>query len=151
MNQTERILNMVKEGKISPEEAETLLNAINKPEKKGMNEPSGCNLRIRVISNKPGEDAEKPGTIVKVNLPIKIISLLAKTTGKLNLNMAGKNDQVRESLSNYGIDLGENGEIKDVEALTEALEKLCEMAPVELVNVIANEDDENTIVKIWIE
>lgn len=151
MNQTERILNMVKEGKISPEEAETLLNAINKPEKKGMNEPTGCNLRIRVISHKPGESEDSPGTVVKVNLPIKIVSLLAKTTGKLNLNVADKSGQVKQSLSNYGIDLGENGEIKDAEALSEALEKLCEMAPVELVNVIANEDGENTIVKIWVE
>lgn len=142
----ERILNMVKEGKLTPEEAETLINSIEK-NKEGKNEHY---LRIRIIENKANKNNP---TVVKVNLPLKVVKLLVKSTGKIGLDSVMKNEKVKSSLSGYGLETDESGKIQDIEAFVEALDQLCESAPIELVNIVENDDDkgENTLVKITIE
>lgn len=142
----ERILNMVKDGKLSPEEAETLINSIDK-KKEGKDEHY---LRIRVIES--SSKKENP-TVVKVNLPLKVVKLLVKSTGKIGLDAVMKNKKVKSSLSGYGLETDDTGKIADVEAFVEALDALCENAPIELVNVVDNDDEkgENTVVKITIE
>lgn len=142
----ERILNMVKDGKLSPEEAETLINSIDK-KKEGKDEHY---LRIRVIES--SSKKENP-TVIKVNLPLKVVKLLVKSTGKIGLDAVMKNKKVKTSLSGYGLETDDSGKIADVEAFVEALDALCENAPIELVNVVDNDDEkgENTVVKITIE
>lgn len=201
-SEIERILNLVKDGKISPEDADLLLRAVNGDTSQAKGRSKGCCLRIRIINaggegddddedfetmkrEKPlkplkpakplspdgdsddddesGDDDERGeefvnkhihfggNEIVKIDIPVKVITMLAKTTGKLNFNMGGKNEKVRESLSQYGLELGENGEIKDAEAFAQVMEHMCEMAPVELAKISTNEKGASTVVKIWIE
>jgi len=82
-----RILNMVKEGKISPEEGAKLLSLLEGEERR----PSGRWLRVRVR----GEDGEE----VKINLPLSLARVLLKWSGALP-------ERVREQLEDKGIDLG---------------------------------------------
>ncbi len=146
-NRMERILNMVKEGKITPEEAETLINSIDK---KNENSESDCYLRVRVIENKTNK--QNP-SIVKVNLPLKVLKLLVKSTGKIGMDYVMKNDKVKNSLSDYGLKTDDEGNIADIDAFISALDELCANAPLELVNIVDDdpENEENTIVKISIE
>ncbi len=146
--QVERILNMVKDGKVTPEEAETLINAISK--KSETSSGSDCHLRIKVLETK--SNGQKP-TVVKINLPIKVISMLAKSTGKIGLDHVMKHNKVKESLSNYGLKTDADGNIVDIDAFIKALDELCANAPVELVDIVEaeNENGESTVVKIFVE
>lgn len=146
----EKILNMVKEGKISPEEAENIIQAINLKKDKSAGGGSKHHLRIKIAETKG--DNRKP-TNVNINLPINIIRLLVKATGKINIDVAGKNEKVRDTLETYGLEFDEEGHIKDIDAFLEALDELSGSAPLELVNIVDADEKtgKNTVVKIYIE
>lgn len=146
----EKILNMVKEGKISPEEAEKIIQAINIKKDRSPVSDSKHHLRIKVVETK--DSNEKP-TNVNINLPLNILRLLVKATGKININVAGKNEKVRDTLETYGLEFDEKGHIKDIDAFLEALDELSGSAPLELVNIVDADEEtgKNTIVKIYIE
>ncbi|MFO8061546.1 MAG: hypothetical protein R6U31_01320 [bacterium] len=146
----EKILNMVKEGKISPEEAENIIQAINIKKDRSPGSGSKHHLRIKVVETK--DSNEKP-TNVNINLPINILRLLVKATGKVNIDVAGKNEKVRDTLETYGLEFDEKGHIKDIDAFLEALDELSGSAPLELVNIVDADEEtgKNTVVKIYIE
>lgn len=146
----EKILKMVKDGTISPDEAEGIIRAIEMKKEKSKGSSNKHHLRIKIIETKHGK--EKP-TNVNVNLPINILRLLVKATGKVNIDVAGKNEKVRDTLETYGLEFDEKGHIKDIDAFLEALDELSGSAPLELVNIVDADEEtgKNTVVKIYIE
>jgi hypothetical protein len=130
MDEKLKILKMVEEGKISSDEAHKLLEALEaKPIE---NKAKGKWLKVRVFEN----GAQK----VNVRIPLKLIRILAKAGGKINISLP---DEAQEKLAEKGIAL-EN--IKDIEKLNEIIGELEREAPFELVNV--DEGDKKVYVVI---
>jgi hypothetical protein len=139
----EKILRLVQEGKMSPEEADSLLGLLKMKDKSSR---SGCNLKIRII--KDDGDGEKN---VNLNLPINFVKMMVKATGKFSIEALGKNKDVKESLLNVGLNFDENGKIEDVESFLKALDALCEHAPIDIANVQVSDGDEDVDIKISID
>lgn len=134
-----RVLEMVKEGTISPEEGNKLISAITgdgqaeapvaQPKKKY------TMLRVRVDANDP-KDSEKAK--VTVNIPL---SVAKKVSGLMNMV---PNDAKAE-LSEQGIDLSSI----DLAELIEMFERgdITE----DLVNIEAGEGENKTYVKVYVD
>ncbi|MCK4233380.1 hypothetical protein KAU34_07610 [candidate division WOR-3 bacterium] len=119
MDEKLKILKMLEDGKISSEQANKLLEAI---ENKSNNIESKAKwLKVKVIE----DGCQK----VNIKIPLKVIRIAAKIGGKLNINLP---EEAKEKLAEKGINLEK---IDDVEKLNEILEEIEKEAPFELVNV----------------
>ncbi|MBN1619334.1 hypothetical protein JW890_01285 [candidate division WOR-3 bacterium] len=132
MNEKSKILEMLNEGKITAEEAEKLLNAVNEvksSEQKTKKDakiiasgnPSKGKIKIDVVSS--------DGDNVKISVPLKLVKAIDK--------MLPKN--VAEDLEEEGINLKEL-----LLNIDETMEELDE----DLVNVVSSDGD---TVRIYIE
>lgn len=129
-----RILEMVRSGKITPEEGEKLLAAIGQGEQKQA-AAKRTMLRIRVDASDPESDGRAK---VNVNVPLAIAK---KAMGLLSLVPK----ETRKELSDKGIDL----DAIDLRELIEMFESggLTE----ELVNVETGTDEKGAKVKIYVD
>ncbi|MDD3803069.1 MAG: hypothetical protein PHW02_01615 [bacterium] len=139
----EKILRLVQEGKMSAEEADSLLGLLKMKDK---NSRQGCNLRVRII--KDDGDGEKN---VNLNLPMSFVKMMVKATGKFSIDSMGKNNSVKESLSNVGLKFDENGKIEDVESFLKGLDALCEHSPIDIANVQVSDGDGDVDIRISID
>lgn len=106
-----QILNMVQEGKVSPEEGITLLEALeNNKEEINESNSSAKWLKIRVFD--PDED-----TKVNVTLPITLINLGVKLAGKFSpeFKEAGLSEKDMNEIFD-AIKDGATGKIVDVDS-----------------------------------
>ncbi|MBU5439333.1 hypothetical protein KQI42_15015 [Tissierella sp. MSJ-40] len=106
-----QILNMVQEGKVSPEEGITLLEALeNNKEEINESNSSAKWLKIRVFD--PDED-----TKVNVTLPITLINLGVKLAGKFSpeFKEAGLSEKDMNEIFD-AIKGGATGKIVDVDS-----------------------------------
>lgn len=129
-----RVLEMVKSGKITPEEGEKLLSAIGQGEIK---QAAGKHtmLRIRVDANGP---EKKDQAKVNVNVPL---SIAKKAAGLLSLIPK----DTKQELSDKGIDL-ESINLKELIEMFENGE-LTE----NLVDVQAGDSEKGATVKVYVD
>ena len=144
MTEKMRILNLLKDGAITPEEAENLLSALegNPEDRVKGEEPVSLKdtrgrkpkkLRIQVDSNKDGADKAK----VNVNIPISLIRTLGPIVKKSIPNDA------RVQIAAQGVDL---------DALMESLDTLIESGMDEdIVNIDTDGTGEKAKVRIYVE
>ncbi len=130
MDEKMKILNMVEQGKISSEEANKLLEALE-------SKPYDSNTKGKWLKVKVFESGAQK---VNVRIPLRLIRILAKAGGKININLP---PEAQEKLAERGIEIGN---IKDIEKLNEIIAELEREAPFELVNV--EEDDKKVYVVI---
>ncbi len=135
-----RILNMLKEGHISVEEAEELLRALEQPPvattpvplKDARGRKGGHKLRVVVDTGEENQKAK-----VNVNVPISIIKTIGPIIAK---NMPR---EAQQELDKAGVDLV---------AIMESIETLIESGIEEdIVNVDINEGNEVSKVRIYVE
>lgn len=126
MKETVRILKMLEQGKLSAEEAEELLQSIDKkvePEKSpGSPRIKGKKLKIKVESK--GEDGDN----VNISVPLSLAKLMARFVPK----------EQQKSIESAGVDLG---------AALEHIEEL-ETMEEDIVNIESQDGDK---VRIYIE
>jgi hypothetical protein len=131
-----KVLEMVKSGKITPEEGEKLLSAIGVgSESAPANKKRATMLRVRVDAHDPNrEDQAK----VNINIPL---SLAKKMTGLVKMVPRETKDELQEQ----GIDL----DAINLKELIELFEdgELTE----ELVNVDAGDETKGAKVRIYVE
>jgi hypothetical protein len=143
MSEKLRILNMLKDGTITPEEAELLLDALDKPNNTQQETPVALKdnrgrkskkLRIVVDADENGKNKAK----VNVTIPLSLL----KTVGPIVKNSIPSN--VQSDLVDQGVDISEI--LNTVESLIEnGLED-------DIVNIDAGgEDGENAKVRIYVE
>lgn len=111
MNDQERILNMLAEGKISVEEAETLISALKDADSK--TPPSNSLIKVMNQSERSApfygkvivEIKSGKGENVKIKLPLKLANLALKMIPKDKLSELGKEGinlkEIIENLSNF--------------------------------------------------
>ncbi|HEY8363270.1 MAG TPA: hypothetical protein VIK77_10380 [Tissierellaceae bacterium] len=112
MNEKMQILNMVKEGKITPEEGVKLLEALEEPtDSAGNILPSGTNAKWIKINVFDPEDSTK----VNVTIPIALVNVGVKLASKLSpeLKEAGFTEQDMNEIFE-AIKSGATGKIIDV-------------------------------------
>jgi hypothetical protein len=136
-----RILNMLKDGTITVEEAEKLLSAIGE-KSEAIAEPvslkdtrgrKGKKFRIVVDS----EDERKKNARVNVSIPVSLI----KTLGPIVTRYIPK--EAKDEMDNAGIDIA---------AIMEGIEMLVESGSEEdIVNVDVGEGEDKTKVRIYVE
>lgn len=136
-----KVLEMVKEGKITLEEGEKLLVALKQSEPEAATEAEPTKkklknsmLRIRIDAKDNGDDAAK----VNVNVPL---ALAKKAAGLLSLVPK----DAKKELNANGIDL-DSIDIKELVDLFE-MGELDE----ELVNIQAGDEEEGATVKIYVD
>jgi len=134
-----RILEMVKDGKLTPAEGEKLMSAVGEevPVRKKAKKKS--TLRIRINTNESDEEDGNEQSVVNVNVPLV---LAKKLVGLASLTPK----DVKSDLSEKGIDL----DSIDLQGLIEAFEDgdITE----ELVNIeTKNNKGETTSVKIYVD
>jgi hypothetical protein len=141
MNERTRILNLLKDGSITVEEAENLLRALEpetprQEEQITLKDPRGRKpkkLRVTVDADEMGSRKAK----VNINIPISLI----KTLGPIIKN--GIPNDVRSDLNTQGIDL---------DAILGSVESLIESGIEEdIVNVDIGDDGEKAKVRIYVE
>ncbi|MGE3063877.1 MAG: hypothetical protein AB7T10_09650 [bacterium] len=139
----EKILRLVQEGKMSPEEADSILGLLKMKDKPGK---GGCHLKINIV--KDDDEGEKN---VNFNLPINFVKMMVKATGKFSIDSVGKNKDVKESLRNVGLKFDENGKIEDVDAFLKALDSLCENSPIDIANIQVSDDEGDVVIRISVD
>jgi polyhydroxyalkanoate synthesis regulator phasin len=136
-----KVLEMVKDGKITAEEGEMLIAAMSsanpgtESEQSTRNKPKHSMLRIRVDARDPDK---KDDAKVTVNVPLK---LARKAAGLLSLIPK----DAKKELSDKGIDL-DSINLKELIELFE-LGELDE----ELVNIKAGDDEKGATVRIYVD
>ena len=134
-----KILNLVKEGKISPQDADNLISALYE---KNDSENGRCYLSIKVL-----KDDNK---VVNIKLPIKFVKFMTKASGKLSFDI--QDDSLKDFFNSKGIKLEKDGRIVDFEAFSKAIDELCNERPINIVDIDAeDENGENVKVKISVE
>lgn len=130
-----QVLEMVKNGKITTEEGERLIAAIQPNEKQTVSKNSKSMLRVRVDTTDPAIENQAK---VNVNIPL---SVAKKAAGFLSLVPK----DVKSDLSEQGIDL----DSIDLKGLIEMFEngELTE----ELVNVEAGTPEKGAIVRVYVD
>lgn len=130
-----QVLQMISEGKVTPEEGARLLDALGEEEKAaGEVRPrtargkSGHMLRIRVV--------DEDGTRVNVNVPLGLVRSATRLATRVLPNEA------REAMNRQGIDLSEI----DIEELVSALED--GTGDGRLVDIL---DEDGTKVEIYVD
>lgn len=160
MENLEKIIEQAVEGSVDPEQIKKMVEGFRaglpqRPEDKDKR----VKLRIGCVcgdhSEKDHENEEEKvskdaGNIFKYEWPLELIKYMADTKGKIEFSKAGTIKEVREDLEKYGIDLDENGTVKDNKKFIEAIEKLMEIKPVVLSKRITNGEEGNAVVKISI-
>lgn len=142
MNEKMRILNMLKDGAITAEEAETLLNALEKPtapaeEAIQMKDNRGRKpKKLRITVDAGGEERREKAK-VNVNIPISLIKTLGPIVKKSIPNDA------RKELDTQGIDL---------DAILSSIDMLVESGLDEdIVNIDADDENGGAKVRIYVE
>ena len=131
-----KVLEMVREGKLSPEQGESLLSAMNTgAEQKPQTEKKNSMLRVRVDVKDPDK---KEQAKVNVNVPL---SLAKKAMGLVSLMPK----DVKKELADEGIDL-DAIDLKELIAMFESGE-LTE----ELVNVETGTEEKGATVKVYVD
>lgn len=133
-----KVLEMVKEGKLTPEQGESLLSAMNvgeEPKTKTPGTQKKSMLRVRVDVRDPDK---KEQAKVNVNVPL---SLAKKAMGLVSLIPKEAKKEILDS----GIDL----DAIDLKALIEMFEdgEITE----ELVNVVAGTEEKGATVKVYVD
>jgi hypothetical protein len=144
MSEEKRILDMIAEGKISPEDGLELLNALKSDKVVNDNDiitsPSATNktynfLKIKVISD---EDI----TRVNVNIPLKLVKALGGLATNVSKYLP---EDAKSAMRNQGIDISEI----DIEAILKAIEEGAVEGP--FVDVEVDEHGVKTRVLIYVE
>lgn len=137
--ETMKVLEMVKNGKITVEEGEKLLAAMRQSdpesEQPKRNKSKYSMLRIRVDVNDPGKDDEAKVTL---NVPL---TLAKKAAGLLALVPK----DTKKDLNEKGIDL-DSIDIKELIELFELGE-----ADEELVNIVTGDEKKGATVRIYVD
>ena len=135
--ETHKILEMLENGKITAEQAEKLLSAVDSSTA-GESEDSGKKkarwLRVRVYEGNSTEPK------VKVNLPMGLMKTLIKLGAKFSGKMP---ESVQAKLGEKGVNL--NFDSLTPEQLEELFATLTEDGPLKLVEV----DDKNERVEVY--
>jgi hypothetical protein len=115
-----KILKMVEEGKISPEEAVRLLSALSKAERRraAASPGEGRWLRVRVT------DVDSGKTAVNVNLPVSLVNVGLRMGARFvpemeGVNMTELDDAIRKGLTGKIIDIVDEQEGQRVEVYVE--------------------------------
>jgi hypothetical protein len=115
-----KILRMVEEGKISPEEAARLLAAVTKAERKRASTASaeGRWLRVRVT------DMDSGKTAVNVNLPVSLVNVGLRMGARFvpemeGVSMTELDDAIRRGVTGKIIDIVDEEERQRVEVYVE--------------------------------
>ena len=115
-----KILKMVEEGKISPEEAVRLLSVLSKAERRraAASPGEGRWLRVRVT------DVDSGKTAVNVNLPVSLVNVGLRMGARFvpemeGVNMAELDDAIRRGLTGKIIDIVDEQERQRVEVYVE--------------------------------
>jgi hypothetical protein len=131
-----RILKMVEEGKISAQEADRLMGALEGGELNDIAKKGKAKwLKVRVYDR----DSNKPR--VKVNVPLALVKIGAKIGAKFSMKLP---EEARQKMGEKGIDLSD---LKDLEKLEQLVDSLAEEGPFKLVDV----EEENEKVEVFIE
>lgn len=133
--ETKKVLEMVKEGKITVEEGEKLIAAMNESDKPRQSKSKYSMLRIRVDVKDPGKDDEAKVTL---NVPL---TLAKKAAGLLALVPK----DTKKDLNDKGIDL-DSIDIKELIELFELGE-----ADEELVNIVTGDEQKGATVRIYVD
>jgi hypothetical protein len=143
MNEKQRILKMVSEGTISVEEAEILLEALNKntpsEELKLKDSRGRKNKNLLVDIDAKSEDDTKAKAKVKIKLPLSLVKALVPVM------KSGLPHEAREELNKKGI---------DIDQIIEATEKLSdelEATEDNIVDIEAGEGSDKATVKIYVD
>ena len=130
-----KVLEMVKNGRITPEEGEKLLSAIGVGEENAKTKKRASMLRVRVDAHDPNKEDQAK---VNINIPL---SLAKKMTGLVKLVPK----QTKNELEEQGIDL-------DAINLKELIEMFEEgELTEELVNVDAGDEEKGAKVRIYVD
>ena len=136
--ETLKVLELIKEGKITPEEGEKLLSAMRteeQPEAPKARTTKNSMLRVRVDVNDP-DDKEK----VKVNVNIPLI-LAKKAAGLISLlPKEAKAEMAEKGIDLEAINIAELIELFEDGLLTE-----------ELVNVDAGDGENSARVRVYVD
>ena len=145
MDEQKRILEMIENGQITAAEGMELLNALNSS---SVHEQKESNivpynsvkrnykfLKIRVTS-------EDNSVNVKVNIPIRLLTVLGGIAGKMS-NMVPKD--AREELENQGIDITSMDFAKIIEELMNGT-----IDDPSIVDIEAWDEQQNTTIKVKI-
>lgn len=115
-----KILRMVEEGKISPEEAARLLAAVTKAERKRASSTSaeGRWLRVRVT------DMDSGKTAVNVNLPVSLVNVGLRMGARFvpemeGVSMSELDEAIRRGVTGKIIDIVDEEERQRVEVYVE--------------------------------
>ena len=114
-----RILKMLEDGKVTADEAERLIEAIEAQKEEPEGRRKARWMRIKVQENGKAK--------VNINLPISLMKALLKITGKLNINFGGKS--LQNTLKEQGIN------IESVEDLNKIIDEFGGEGPYKLVDV----------------
>ena len=140
-----RILEMIKEGKISVDEGVELLNAINEPRVADEDVPVTVvrapsnkrrKLRIEVVA----QDGNNDHANVSVAIPLNIVKAMLPV-----LNSGIIPETARSEMSGKGIDM--DAVMAAIESVMDNLDELDE----DIVSVDAGEGDEGAKVKIYVD
>ena len=140
-----RILEMIKEGKISVDEGVELLNAINEPRVADEDVPVTVvrapsnkrrKLRIEVVA----QDGNNDHANVSVAIPLNIVKAMLPV-----LNSGIIPETARSEMSGKGIDM--DAVIAAIESVMDNLDELDE----DIVSVDAGEGDEGAKVKVYVD
>lgn len=141
MNEKMRILNLLRDGVISSEEAEALLNALDKPTAANddqivLKDTRGRKpKKLRVTVDTDGDSNKKAK--VNINIPLSLLKALGPVVKK------SIPTDVRKQLDEQGVDL---------EAIINSVDMLIENGLEEdIVNIDTGGDGENAKVRVYVE
>jgi len=140
MDEIKRILEMVKEGKLSPDEGSRLINALNDKDRDEQSNNHQKKSRWLKIVVKSKENSPKKEN-VNIRIPLNIMKTALKLGGKFNFAIP---EEAKLKMEERGIDINE---LMGPEGLTNLIGELGSSEPYTLVDV----DDEDETVKIFIE
>lgn len=136
--ESQKVLEMLESGKITAEEAEKLLSALNQPEPEESYSGKAKWLRVRVY------EGDLNHAKVKVNIPLRLV----KSMVKLGMKFSGAiPDKVQEKLAEKGINM--NLEDMDADSVAEIIDEISNFGPLDLVEV--DEKDTKTRVEVKLE
>lgn len=170
MKNLDKIIEQAKEGNVDAEQIRELVEGIRQsipcmesiPHRK-REQDDRCKLRISTVigggrpesaededNNEKHEHSHGFGNVSKQEWPLELIKHMAETKGSIEFSKAGQIEEVRNDLQKFGIDLNENGTVKDNKKFIEVVEKLMEMKPLTLSKRVMEENGGNAVVKISI-
>ncbi len=138
MDEIKRILSLVKEGKISPEEGSRLIAALNEKNEKNNNVQKKSRWLKIIVKSKENSNKKEN---VSIRIPLNIVKTALKLGGKFNLAVP---EEAKSKMKEKGVDINEIMKSGELENLIEGFNS---DEPYTLVDV----DDEEETVKIFIE